>query len=642
VSATESATTKVIAVTYPVAMSVSGATSITNIANYQYAPDGSLWGNLPAGTSLSATADGKTVNITLPSTSTVSASSLISIGSNTSTAMNLVADSFGNLQGQLPGNSSMAAIGAVGSEVSISADVASTFSTTKIVDAHTLKTLVGGSKIATLAPGDFQYTLNGGTTWTNVTTATLVTDTTGQWVSATIPDTLSASNDVSKIQMRTIASPTSKSALGTAITSSTSSSVVASGTDPFKASIASATMIDATHVRVVFNGFVNASTVGGTGTHIDNGLVITGTDTEATPVVQTITGYDSTPVANKMKAVVDTPNSIIVTFAPSTGQTIDLTKPVTVKTVDPDSTAVASYPLDGNGVALTGNTTGIVAAAVKLQASTAIGGTAIPGTLASQITTSQAITLSFNKLVDPATILTGWDGSSDGAARIKIGTNGLLTVYKSDGTTQYNFGQLPGFAVDKAKNMLGSIALTGTTNSTLTITFLTETGNSVTNNDVTVANGVVRYTPAATLATVGGTPIDTSVTSTVTALSNPLLISASMTTIGGTHKFGTTTGDAIILTYNEPVATSISSTAGATTTSNIASLDSHLAVTGGTYTTTVSGKTVTVTCVTPATSPLDNTTPLTSLVGVATSVIQDTVGPDNSVARNTAITLTNN
>jgi len=542
--------TRQISIIFTEAMAISGENSIANANNYRYAADGSTWVDLPAGTTLTAAADGKSVMITLPVGTTLTPNtSKIQVGKVAASKIQTVADAAGNIQDPLPG---------VNTQYLVAGDATPAINNnaTIVKDATTINVAVT-NKLGTVVAADFKYTVNG-TTWKPVSNAQLVVNpaTGAHSIDFTISDTLSAMTDRTKVQVKVDnATPGTKSALGTAISNGTSAAPVATLTAwPFRTAIASAEILDATHLRVVFTGLVGA--VGadagpGNPDKLEEFLTVTGTKA-SDGTAASLTGFANIP------ATKDGNSAVILTL----GTALDVTKEVKVKTYDFDLVAPAEWAKDANGVIYQANTTGVVATA-----STAFGVVSFEPTINASglLADGDKFVITFNKAVDPASIKTGWDGSSQTDCDLDISADGTIT------STAYNFGAITGFGVPGAIadfTDAATIALDGT-QKILTITVKDKVGAAVNTKLITV-NGTLNYVANSNIASLLGDKLG-SVSKTATAAvdAKPIIY-----TIQAVNKTGGTAdsienGDKIIITFSEPVsATSINAglTAGGTVT----------------------------------------------------------------------------
>ncbi|EMI10429.1 Ig-like domain-containing protein [Anoxybacillus gonensis] len=529
-----------ITITFPEAMATSGPNSITNKDNYAYAADGSNFVALPDGTSLVAAADGKSVTITLPDSATAVATtaSKIQIGRTSSNAIYTVADAAGNIQDTLPG---------VFSQVVIAADAAPSIDSqaTTVVDANTLKVAVTGGKIGTVSAGDFKYTVDG-STWKSVASAELVSDASGnQYIQFKIGDTLSAKVDRTKVKVKVDkASPDTKSALGSAIANGEMSSTPAATLTawPFRASITSAEVLDPTHIKVTFDGLVGSIGATNTPDTLEEFLYVSATNTSGAATVYN--GFDGTlNGSTEIQATRDGSSSVILTL----GSPIDTSKEVKVKTYDYNLVAASQWAKDANGVPYNTNTTGVVATVNNNL--TVVDVTPTVSATSGIFAQNDTIEILFSKVVDPATIKSGWDGSSI-TIDLDISADGKLT------SSTANFGTIEGFTVPNALTDLTTKATMAidASGKKLTITFKDESGSNTISSKQIVANGKLTFKPNANIATPFGEKIATTNKDTAVALdSEPVLYRLAVTNDDTPGTPTLTAGDKITLTFSEPV-----------------------------------------------------------------------------------------
>jgi len=453
----------VIAYTYPTTMSTTGATSITNASNYQYGPTGSgSLGALPNGTVLTSS-DGKTVLITLPSnaTSITATSSVLQVGVNATTSINVVADAYGNLQTPLPGS---------GTQFTIAADATPTLAGNipMITGANTIAVPTTAT-LANVAVADFMYSLNGGTTYTTPAAVSLTTIGGAPYVNITTAtaDVMSASTLLTNVYVKTVGTA-SKTALGTSIAGSTSNHA---NSTIFIASISSVLVQDANHLILNFNGWVPIGSL----TALQNSLALFQNGTAVSTTFAAV-GVGNTPYS-----------SVVVTL----GTAIDPTTNVTLKTISQDFMTA----IDANNMVLTANTTGITG-------TPALVATTLASNIAgANIAANDNLVITYDRSLNLASINSSWNGTPvtlTTPSAITIDSTGKLTVGGG-----YNIGQVTGFGAT-ASTFNASIAYNAS-NRQITITFTSAGTASV----VKPSSGALTYTPAATITSSAGLPITT-------------------------------------------------------------------------------------------------------------------------------------
>lgn len=571
---------RTISITFPEAMATSGDKSIANANNYAYAADGTTFAALKAGASLVASADAKSVVITLSTdeAAIVLGTSKIQIGRQAASTIYTVADAAGNIQAQLPG--------AVGTQHAIIGDATPTIAggVATVKNATTINVAVT-NKLGTVAAADFKYTVNG-TTWKPVSNAQLVVNpTTGAHsIDFTISDTLSAKTDRTKVQVKVDnATPATKSALGTAITNGGTSAAPAATltTWPFRTSLVSAEVLDNTHVKVTFDGLVGTINAG---TNDLNQLITvagTGLATQQ-PAVNTTNGGG----AGQLTAAMNGASSVIMTL----GTPLDTTKPITVKTYDYNVTPPANWATDKNGVPYNQNTTGITATV-----ETTFTVVDLTATLtAAGVTTGNKIAITFNKAVDGTTIIAGLTaGGATVDCNLSITAGGALT------SSNAKLGTISGFTVPAAAADFTDKATLGldATGKVLTLTFAdhNSSGKTVASYNI-VANGYLTYTPDAAIKTPFGEAIASTPKNTAAAIdSKPMIYSITVANKSGGTANTIEAGDKITITFSEaikPTTVNANLTAGGAAVTGVAK-----DATGGVVVTTAD-KTITVTNIT--------------------------------------------
>jgi len=458
-------TSKKFTINYNKAMTTTGANSVLNLANYQYAADGATFGDLPAGSTATIDSTNKIVTITLPSTATLTTStSKIQVGKVLNQVVYTVADTAGNLLDTI-------ANPATAVQVVIGADVSPTISATAaiaVVDATHIKVPVATAKLGSVVATDFKYSLDGTVPTTVAANAALSTDANGnQFVILTLAgaDTIDATTNKNQIRVSTIAGTCgSQTALGSALTSSQlTNNNNANNTTTFAASITSAEILDANHIVVKFAGKMTAAQMANLASNLviyQNGVKFV--DGGLTAALQNNTDPDSV-------AVITTTNAF------------DQYSSITLKTAPQDFMVAKDF----NGKYVTANTTGVVGNSTLLAtyASSFAGGAATAN--------NDTITITFNKEIDPTSIKAGWDGSVSATIPGAISSTGVLTI------AGYNFGTVTGMAsAGVAPNVTIQYA-----NKVLTITFKSVVVASTTHTTYVPVNTILTQTGAAASTT---------------------------------------------------------------------------------------------------------------------------------------------
>ena len=457
-TASYSATSRKISITYSETMATSGDNSITNAKNYMIGND--KLADITGATL--ASADGKTVIITLPSTYTgtiTSGGTKVTIGL-VGTTINTVADTTGNI---LDGGN-----GKINAEVTINNESAPTINNAATIVGGKNTLLVAVSNLATVDASDFLYTVDG-TKWNIPEAATLVTIDGTTYISLTIADMLSASTDRTKVSVKTKTLPSgttslnSKSALGSGIDANKTAATIVATLQawPFQTAIKSAETLNTTQIRVEFDGLVGALT-GSTPDGLKEFLAVYNNGTAAT--ISTVEADGDNAVILTVNAALDTEKSIVVK-----------TKPYA------SNSTVANWAVDKNGVYYSENITGVNAPVTK-----ELKVVSVKTNEVDSITTSTSFEINFNAPI------AGADASNLAA---KIDSTGKLTV---DG---YNFGEITGLTtITPADDLKAGIAMSnGNKTMTLTISNIGSQGIDA------YLNGKITYTPSAKITSASDT-----------------------------------------------------------------------------------------------------------------------------------------
>jgi hypothetical protein len=502
VSAGSSTKSNKIAITFNEAMATTGDNAVTNVKaytiNYAGTVNAADYVALPSTATVTASADGKTVFIEIPysTTTAVTAASKLKVGIVGDSSVTTVADASGNiLDGSKTATTNLTDVGYGNTQtdttatINLAADGAPTLSTVSnsvyVKDATSLYVKTDGT-FASVDASDFEYTLDGA----NYTAAKSVSLYTGkvagqttdaQYVVVELSDTMSAKTDRSKVNVRIPAKTTykSKTALGTPVNASVvmndNSGSGAIAADPeawtLKAGIKSAEVLGDKTVRVEFTGNVDITgTLGSNDEAIDylanflevvNGTTVATGDSDFTAIVK------------------DGDNAVILTLAAA--KALDTQKTTTVRTKAYSTiNGTGTWAKDANGVYYTENVTGVTAEANQTKLKVVdVKLTDTNGTLVS--TDSDKIVVTFNTAVDAASL--GLSGSTplvlNGTTKAKLGTDGVLTIP--------NVGTISGFEKPSATVELDSLTLQLTAENALTVTF--------SNTNAIKGAGTLKFTP---------------------------------------------------------------------------------------------------------------------------------------------------
>ncbi|WP_088188874.1 hypothetical protein [Desulfosporosinus sp. FKA] len=551
------------------AMSVSGTYSVLNTAAYQYKTAAGTRGALPSGSTIVPFNGNQSVRITLPSTTVPATGDTIYVGGISGTTLNTVADAAGNLY--VPDS------GSVLTTAATAIDISAGTPSLKVVNSSTLKLVEAtGNAFGTVSPSDFQVTADG-STWVTPSAVTIdSTDTTSHTLLFTFPSnvTLTAgSTTTAGVRTVTTVSSSTTDIYGTKLASS--KTVAGTASSAIAPVLSGATLVSPTEVDATFSETM-ASQIGGA---LENSIqIVQGS--------KVLTGYSATPVQGAIKGSVASGVNAIA-FTLNAADALDPSQPVTVRTVSADYMQAK----DTNGNLLAANTTGVTVSTFA-PVSVALSTT-------SQLKATDTFTVTYNKNVDPTSIISGWDGSTP--------KTGLTMSFNSDGSATVggtNLGTFKGLTVLNTGTATVQVSMPTTTSVVVTVT----TVNGSTN---VTENGTLTYVPSTGIKSLAGNSIS-STNATVAVDDSPYVASVSL--VNGTGTVGTAeAGDKIVITYSEPVsiagltpgAAAIASTTtlGDTTTAGtIAGVGSFatpggvtVATGGNTVALSADGKTLTIT-----------------------------------------------
>lgn len=518
-----------VVVTFNEAMAISGEHSILNASNYQIdLTGGGTFTALPTGTVLAAQNDNKSVSIKLPTGSTITnGAGDLKVGHDTASTLYRVADATGNLL-------SSTSVNNMAYTAQIDVDNATAF---KVMSTSTVEITLNKA-LQTVVADDFKVTK---TSKTSFATAELVpvaasVDSTGMKVTLTFADGTFVSSNVAGTTVRAFLDPvvanvSTVDALGNKLMQTTVTGFNLTA-NKIAAGMTSVQATASNKVVVTFDGNVSSAQTAA----LQGALIIVQGST-------TLSNADLNSFANI------TANKVEITLAG--GKVIDPTTVLTVKTVAQDYIAAK----DSNGNYLKANTTGIESATTFMaQSVDVVMGDNTTAAKASFESADDKIELVFNKILDTASIVSTWDGSSALNVEIVIGTDGTMKVTKRDDkTTEYNVGTLSGFSVFNAS---ADIELDGTlTYNAVTKTLtITPAATLLPTNGIVVANGDITFTADSDLKTTGAEAITTTVKPAVAEDSAPVLVSAAVNYANaGATDWGTNVGDDLVLTFSEPV-----------------------------------------------------------------------------------------
>jgi len=465
------ATTGKVVLTYSEPMAVTGVHSMVSASNYQWDVAGNgTFVALPTGTTLTASNSNKTVTIALPSGKTfTSGLSVIKAGYDTSTANNRLSDVAGNL---------------------LAVDTVQTITTSSVVDLNgatikitspTTATLTLSSPInpTTLNAADFKFTNTAKASFANadLTPASVTADSTSKILTFTFAAGTFSGNDYTTSKVRAFLNPTAANvstsdSLGNKVVQSdadgTTTELVANG-DLIKPMMTAVAIENATTVVLTFDGNLSSTTSG-------DFVVAQGTTT----LIPT-------------SAVVGAGTSQVVL---TLGTGLDLTSPVTVKTVPQD--LIGTTGMDSAFMAV--NTTGIVSTTSAMLSSVAV--TNVSGL--NNIEATDSIDLAFNRNLDPTSILSGWDGTSSKTvvAGATFTTPGAITLSISGVGTVSGFTSM---TLGSGTTTSAAITLSMADAKTLHIIFGAP-GSTVTS--VTAPTSTI-FTPVSTIKTTSGQSVST-------------------------------------------------------------------------------------------------------------------------------------
>lgn len=506
-----------VVINYSEPMSVTGDNSVLRLANYQFTKTGGTIGDLPAGTTIAAFNNNKSVRITFPTTVTLAAGDNIAIGYLKAATSYNVADANGNLMAYSPTN----ALGAAGAALDISTATAKA----EIVNPTTLKFIYAGtSSFGTVVASDFKFTVGTKTVYPTAV-ALDAKDTTNKTLLFTVSDSDKFTAATSAVTIETLAGVrASKDAFGQSIDGG--KTVTPSGAGNFANKIAA----KITAVTVAANNLLyiefDAGVPGTQAANLQNALQVVQGD-------KTYTGSTYLTCAN-IAGTSDKRWSITLSTA-----TVDITKAVTVKTVEQDFILVK----DANGNYLVANTTGLTAEAGLSVLTSLWADTDTDG----MIGNSDTFKFTFNRNIDLASVKTGWDGTTVGTGAITLAFN------SADGTiTIPGVGVISGLVIAGNANLAGTIAYNDATfEITATI------GAAAPRTTIAGANYV--FTPASTIKTTGGNAITvSSIGNTAAVPANAAYLKSAVFTDGASKdgKFvagNNTDADQIVLTFNKNV-----------------------------------------------------------------------------------------
>jgi hypothetical protein len=441
-----------VVLTYPEDMSSSGTYSASDVGNYKwYDATNNLTKALPSGTYITKIS-AAVYRINFPAGTVLSATDKIVIGYFDSSTLKTVADVAGNLYS--PGET--AAFGAAKSDMDISS------TTGAKLDITSTSTLVftlptDQSTLSSVLATNFEITVDNGTNWFTPASALLSTD--GKTVTFTVPDTnlFTSSNGGTNVDVRTVADPAgTKDVFDSKVTGS--KTTVLTTKNSIAAKLLTFAVKDSSTIYLQTDGKLAASQ-----------------NDELQASIQVIQGGVIKAISSISPAT--STDHFVITMTDSIDPTVD----VTIKTLSADYITAT----DVNGNKLAANTTGITLN--KLAAYSIMDNQA-----GATVAANETIAVKFNRVVDPTSIKTDWDGTET-AVTITYKTTGAITI------GGVNVGTVAGATIAADSTVAGTIAYSA---ETLTIKFGANDAN------VNLSGGNLTFTPNANIKTTSGALIN--------------------------------------------------------------------------------------------------------------------------------------
>jgi len=170
--------------------------------------------------------------------------------------------------------------------------------------------------------------------------------------------------------------------------------------------------------------------------------------------------------------------------------TIDPTVAVTLKTLSQDLIGTT----DQNGSYLTANSTGVTGSPM-LMVTTLAQNTAAATAFTSGTST---VTLTFNRNVNPGTVISGWDGTATPTVDVKVDTTGKMTIA--------GIGTITGFTAPATLEDYSTSTVALSVGNTLTITL---NGVAVPATMTPAALSSIVFTANSALQSTAATPVST-------------------------------------------------------------------------------------------------------------------------------------